>query len=159
MVRTGEIAQNADHANIFLNVVPQLRALDIQFVSLQDGKATIKLPYADKLIGFPETGVLAGGAIYTLMDSVAGISVFSALGQFVPMATLDLRIDYLKPAVPGEDVYGEARCYKLTRKVAFVRGRAHHGDPERPIAHISGTFFVDRPDTAKASPKTAEPDV
>ena len=135
-----------EFAQMFVDRVPQLKALNISFERLEeDGKATIKLPYDEKLVGFPETGVLAGGAIYTLMDSVAGIAVFAALGTYMPAATLDLRIDYLKPAKPGEDVFGEARCYKLTRNVAFVRGRAHHGNPQRPIAHITGTFFLDRP--------------
>lgn len=140
-----------EFAQMFVDRVPQLKALNISFEGLEkDGKATIKLPYDKKLVGFPETGVLAGGAIYTLMDSVAGISVFAALGTYMPLATLDLRIDYLKPATPGEDVFGEARCYKITRNVAFVRGRAHHGDTDRPIAHITGTFFLDRPaDDAK----------
>lgn len=143
-----------EFAQMFVDRVPQLRALAIAFVGVDaEGKATIKLPYDEKLVGFPDTGVLAGGAIYTLMDSVAGIAVFAALGAYMPAATLDLRIDYLKPAMPGEDVFGEARCYKLTRNVAFVRGRAHHGDAERPIAHITGTFFLDRPaEPAEAMP-------
>lgn len=139
-------------AQMFVDAVPQLRALKVSFESLVDGKALIRLPYDEALVGFPDTGVIAGGAIYTVMDSVAGISVFAALGKFVPMATLDLRIDYLKPAMPHQDIFGEARCYKLTRKVAFVRGRAHHGDNENPIAHITGTFFIDRP--AKTSKRT-----
>jgi len=143
-------------AQVFVDTVPQLRALGVQFVGVEGDKATIKLPYDKKLIGFPETGVLAGGAIYTLMDSVAGIAVFIAMGQFLPMATLDLRIDYLKPATPGQDVFGEARCYKMTRKVAFVRGRAHHGDADRPIAHITGTFFIDRPAEAKKQGQEAD---
>jgi uncharacterized protein (TIGR00369 family) len=140
-----------EFAQMFVDRVPQLRALEIEFIGIEDEKAIIKLPYAEALVGFPDSGVLAGGAIYTLMDSVAGIAVFAKLGTYMPAATLDLRIDYLKPATPGEDVFGEARCYKLTRSVAFVRGRAHHGDAARPIAHITGTFFLDRP-AAQQSP-------
>ncbi|MEM7569062.1 MAG: PaaI family thioesterase [Pseudomonadota bacterium] len=135
----------AQFAQRFLDAVPQLGALNVSFESLEDGKAIIRLPYDEALVGFPETGVIAGGAIYTVMDSVAGIAVFAALGTFVPLATLDLRIDYLKPATPHLDIFGEARCYKLTRQIAFVRGRAHHGDSEKPIAHVTGTFFLERP--------------
>ena len=142
-------------AQMFVEAVPQLKALGVTFEALENGRAVVRLPYDEKLVGFPDTGVIAGGAIYTLMDSVAGISVFAALGAYMPKATLDLRIDYLKPATPHQDIFGEARCYKLTRKVAFVRGRAHHGDPERPIAHITGTFFIDRPQ--KTPQQTPEP--
>ena len=87
---------------------------------------TIKLPYRDDLVGNPETGVIHGGAITALMDASCGISVFLRKGNPRPIATLDLRIDYLRAADPGEDVIAHAECYKLARSVAFVRAVAHH---------------------------------
>jgi uncharacterized protein (TIGR00369 family) len=99
------------------------------------------MPYAPQLVAYPETGVIASGAIFSLMDSAAGFSVLVARGKMEPHATLDLRCDYLRPAEPGKTVYGRAECYKLTRRVAFVRGIAHDGDPGHPIAHVAGTFM------------------
>ncbi|MGD8326069.1 MAG: PaaI family thioesterase [Sphingomonadales bacterium] len=125
-----------------VSAVPQLRALGIELVSFDAGEATLALPYSEHLIGFPETGVIAGGAIYSLMDSVAGMAVYAKLQTYKPIATLDLRIDYMKPATPGETVYGWAECYKLTRSVAFVRGVAYHDDKSNPIANVSGTFIL-----------------
>jgi acyl-coenzyme A thioesterase PaaI-like protein len=46
----------------------------------------------------------------------------SAVSKTTPVATLDLRIDYLKPACPGDEIIGEAHCFRLTN---FVRGVAH----------------------------------
>lgn len=123
-------------------MVPQLKALGVRFDWQKDGEAAMHMPYADHLIGFPDTGVIAGGAIYTLMDSCCGTAVFSALKEFKPLATLDLRIDYLKPATPHETVRAYAHCYKVTRHVAFVRGVAYHDDQEDPIANVSGTFVM-----------------
>ena len=125
-----------------VSAIPQLGALGVELVSFDLGEATLALPYGEHLIGFPESGVIAGGAIYSLMDSVAGMAVFSKLQAYQPIATLDLRIDYMKPATPNETVYGWAECYKMTRSVAFVRGVAYHDDKSNPVANVSGTFML-----------------
>lgn len=130
-----------------VDAIPQISALGIKVHGFGVREATLALPYGDHLVGFPETGVIAGGAVYSLMDTVCGMAVFSALGAYKPIATLDLRIDYLKPATPHETVYGWAECYKLTRHVAFVRGQAFHDDKADPIANVSGTFML--PDEQK----------
>jgi len=57
------------------------------------------------------------------------------------MATLDLRIDYLKAATPGREIFGGAVCYKLGHELAFVRGCAYHDTPDDPIATSSAIFM------------------
>ncbi len=126
----------------FLQAVPHLGALGIRYSDQGKDWAELSLPYAPQLVAYPETGVIASGAIFSLMDTAAGFAVLVALGRFLPHATLDLRCDYLRPATPGETVFGRAECYKLTRRVAFVRGLAHDGDPAHPVAHIAGAFML-----------------
>jgi len=72
----------------------------------------------------------------------SGTSVFAALTSWVPIATLDLRIDYLRPAEPGKDVFAKATCYKLTNNVAFTRAIAYHEREDDPIASSAGTFML-----------------
>ncbi|MBB4211656.1 uncharacterized protein (TIGR00369 family) [Rhodothalassium salexigens DSM 2132] len=122
--------------------VPHLAATGITFESVDDGRAVMSLAYREDLVGFADSGVLAGGIIYTLMDTVSGAAVFAALKTYRPIATLDLRIDYLRPATPHQTVYGRAEVIKLTHHIAFVRGTADHGDPQDPIAHVTGTFAL-----------------
>ncbi|MCA9680444.1 MAG: PaaI family thioesterase [Kofleriaceae bacterium] len=126
----------------FAEAVPHNRALGIEIVELGDGRARYRLPYDPRLIGNPETGVLHGGAITALLDACCGSAVFNALPQPQPIATLDLRIDYLRPAVPPHAVVASAHCYKVTRNVAFVRAVAYHDDEADPIAAAAGTFMV-----------------
>lgn len=102
----------------------------------------LELPYSADLVGDPESGVLASGPILALMDMAASVAVWRKLGRFTPHATLDLRIDYLRPACPGRAVIGRGECYRITRSVAFVRGQAHDGDPTDPLAHVAGTFMA-----------------
>jgi uncharacterized protein (TIGR00369 family) len=101
----------------------------------------LALPYSEALVSDADTGILASGPIFTIMDMATSISIWLKTGVFRPQATLDLRIDYLRPARPGNTVIGHGECYAVTKSVAFVRGFAHDGDPEKPIAHVAGTFF------------------
>lgn len=126
----------------FMSAVPHLEALGIGFVASGPDWAELKMPYSPQLVAYPDTGVIASGAIFSLMDSAAGFSVLVKLGRLEPHATLDLRCDYLRPAQPGQTVFGRAECYKMTRRVAFVRGIAHDGDPAHPVAHVAGTFML-----------------
>jgi uncharacterized protein (TIGR00369 family) len=100
------------------------------------------LPFRPNLIGDPARGVLASGPILTLMDMATSVGVWLKRGAFLPHATLDLRIDYLRPATPERTVVGRGECYRVARQVAFVRGIAHDGDPDDPVAHVAGTFML-----------------
>jgi uncharacterized protein (TIGR00369 family) len=136
------LARMAEMNRTFAAAVPHNRALGMTVCDLSDGVAVLELPYRADLVGDPRTGVLHGGAITSLMDACCGAAVFMKLRRPKPIATLDLRIDYLMPAVPGEAVIARAECYKVTRHVAFVRGVAYHGDETRAIASAAGSFML-----------------
>jgi uncharacterized protein (TIGR00369 family) len=117
------------------------RALGMQFGAAGDNWTELSLPWREELVGVPESGILATGAIVSLIDTASGTAAWATLGKFLPLVTLDLRIDYLRPATRGETIHARCECVKLTRRIAFVRGIAHGGDPERPVAHSAGTFM------------------
>ena len=129
-------------ARAFSRGVPHNQALGVRILDITATEVVTELPYDPKLVGNPDTGTLHGGAITALLDGCSGAAVFAALTEPVPIATLDLRIDYLKPAEPGKPVIGKASCYKLTRNVAFTRAVAYQDDPQNVIAHSVGTFML-----------------
>jgi uncharacterized protein (TIGR00369 family) len=118
------------------------RALGLEFRDSGDDWAELALPWKPELVGRPESGILASGAIVSLIDTASGTSVWVKMGHFQPIVTLDLRLDYLRPATQGETIIARCECYKLTKSIGFVRGVAHGGDPERPIAHSAATFML-----------------
>ncbi len=126
----------------FRDFIPHNLALGMDVVDFDAVGVTMKLPFDARWIGNPETGVLHGGVITALLDATSGASVYIRIGTPVPIATLDLRIDYLKPAQTGRDVFARAECYKVTRSVAFVRGFAFLDDERDPIAATSSTFML-----------------
>jgi uncharacterized protein (TIGR00369 family) len=122
--------------------VPHNRALGLQAVAADEHGVVSELPFDPKLVGNPETGFLHGGVITSAIDATCGIAVLVRLAAPRRIATLDLRIDYLRPAVSGKNVLCHAHCYRHTSQVAFVRGLAHYGDLQDPIASAAGTFII-----------------
>lgn len=102
----------------------------------------LELPWRADLIGDERRPVLASGPIVSLMDMAAGMSIWVANGTFRPVATLDLRVDYIRPARERASVTGWATCYRRTRSAAFVRGEAHDGDPADPVATVAAVFMT-----------------
>ena len=126
----------------FVDGVPHNKALGMRVIDFGRGEITIQLPYDERFVGHPATGVLHGGVVTALLDASCGASVFTKLPQPGPIATLDLRIDYLKPAVAKLDLIAKAQCYKLTRNVAFVRCVAYQDDESDPVATAAGAFML-----------------
>lgn len=106
-----------------------------------DDWVELALPWREDLVGDPETGVLASGPIISLLDMATSMSVWALRQGFRPQVTLDLRIDYLRAATPGKTVIARAECYQLKQSMAFVRGIAHDGDADDPVAHVAGIFI------------------
>lgn len=117
-------------------------ALGARYLSHSTDWMELALDYRADLIGDEDTGVLASGPIIALMDMATSLAVWTRRGAFRPQATLDLRVDYLRAATPGRTIIGRGECYRLTRRIAFVRGMAHDGDADDPIAHVAGTFMM-----------------
>ena len=139
--------RSADKARIarqFIEAIPFSQALRMSLDEIGDGMAVISMPYADELIGDPGTGVIHGGAVSALMDTTGGAAVVSHPQALAGTATIDLRIDYMRPATPGDTITCKAVCYNVTRSVAFIRAAAFDGDAARPVASATGAFTVER---------------
>lgn len=116
-------------------------ALGLRYVAHGADWVELALDYDRRLISDLATGILASGPIVSLIDTATSVAIAVRHGQ-LPEATLDLRVDYLRPACPGETVIARCECYRLTRRIGFVRGIAHDGDAGDPIAHVTGTFVL-----------------
>ena len=103
------------------------------------------LDYHERLIGVVKSGVIASGPIISLMDMATSMAIWVKLDRFRHQATLDMRVDYLRPATPGKKIIGRGECYAVTRSVGFVRGLAHDGDASDPVANVAATFMFTKP--------------
>ena len=145
MTTKDEISRNEGEfrklAPIYIEGTPHSKSLEIEFISYADGRAIFALPYEKSLVGNTSAGILHGGAITSLLDQLSGFVAIAAVGGNVSVATLNLNIDYLRAAKPGNKVLAVAHCFKTTHNIVFVRGVAHDGDESDAIA-ISQASFV-----------------
>ena len=132
-------------ARDFMQALPHARALGMVLQDMGEGQAVVSMAYDPRFIGDPVTGVLHGGAISALMDTASGAAVMSHPAAPASTATLDLRIDYMRPATPGQRITARAECHHVTRSVAFIRVTATDDDASRPVATGTATFTLERP--------------
>ncbi|GHE05342.1 thioesterase [Defluviimonas sp. 20V17] len=152
-------ADKARIARQFIEAIPHAKALGMRIEHVGDGEAIIAMDYDPRFIGDPATGVIHGGAVSALMDTASGAAVMSHPVAPAITATIDLRIDYMRPATPGRRIIARAECYEMTRTVAFVRVTATDEGGARPFATAAGAFTVERgpADSGDKGDRRAEP--
>ncbi|HUS24645.1 MAG TPA: PaaI family thioesterase [Candidatus Binatia bacterium] len=125
----------------FAAAVPHARDCGMEVTHVDAQGAEAMLPFRREWLGDPERGVIHTGIVTTLIDTVSGLATLAAIGSFDAIATLDLRMDYLRPALAERTVYSRAEVYRLTRSIAFVRAWAWQDSREEPVAVSQSTFM------------------
>lgn len=147
MTHAVDATDRLDHATITRIVerlIPFNRHLGLRVCGLAEGAATIELPYRDELIGNPLLPSLHGGAIAMLLDATGGAAVWTRVSRDDLISTIDLRVDFLRPARP-EPLVARGRVVRLGNRVGVVELRASHaGEEERPIAAGTGVYSIRR---------------
>ncbi len=118
------------------------RYLGICYFGFSKSKSYMGVPWNEKLLASKASNALHGGVVTTLMDEAFGGASMVFLGEITPLATIDLRIDYIRPATAGQDLYCIGECYRKTKRVCFVRGQVFQNNPDKPIAFGTGTFMI-----------------
>jgi uncharacterized protein (TIGR00369 family) len=75
---------------------PYHRLLGIEMIRMEAGEAELRLPVRDELLRSDGSDWLHGGVVAALIDIAGNAAIFSATGVGVP--TVDMRVDYLRPA-------------------------------------------------------------
>lgn len=138
------MSQAEGFAEALLTALPHARTLGIELLGVESASVTLRLPYDSRLVGDPATGVIHGGVVTTLLDTCCGIAAIAGDASALSVATLDLRIDYMRPARPGAALTARAERYHHTRSVAFLRATAWDEDPDTPVASAAGAFMLER---------------
>ena len=132
-----------------------MRALGGKLVDVGNNSATLVLDWREDLVDNPQSGALMNGVITTMIDNVSAMAYYMATNGNFPLATLDLRIEYMKPTQQGKSLHVRSECHKVGQQVAFFRATVWHPDkPDDVVATGSGTFMVSETDPTLSTQKT-----
>ncbi|HPF24072.1 MAG: PaaI family thioesterase [Hyphomonas sp.] len=139
-----------ENLEIMTGGIPWGRRMAFRVTKLEKGRVWGVQPWKERLIGDPDTGVIHGGVLTAFLDNLSGMAASSSLDKARFVSTLDLRIDYMRPAEPRREILGEAECYHITRNVCFTHAWAYHESREKVIATAAGAFAINKPRTIES---------
>ncbi|HUP92633.1 MAG TPA: PaaI family thioesterase [Solimonas sp.] len=125
----------------FTQSIPHARECGMEVCELLTAHTVTRMPYRPEWLGDTERGVIHTGVVSSLVDSTSGLALLGRLGHFEPIATLDLRMDYLRPAFKDREIRCRAECYRVTTSIAFVRAQVWQLDPGEIVATSKSVFM------------------
>lgn len=129
--------------HVMEELIPFNRFLGVKVTGLKKGFARLEVPFRDELVGDPLRPALHGGVISALADTAGGAAVWADLAdERGRVSTIDLRIDYLRPA-RLVTLVAEARVVRLGNRVGVADVRVFNADAEdETIATGKGVYNI-----------------
>jgi len=122
-----------------------IKEMDLKIERADHKGVRVRMPFNPVFCIDKDATLLHGGVLTALMDSAFGLANFLAIDDVQTMATLDLRVDYLRPAKSRADVIVFADCYRQTRHIAFGSGKVWFDTGNKTeIARGAATFALTR---------------
>ena len=118
---------------IFAQRIPFNRLLGLEIESVEKSRATLRFEMREELVGNYMRRILHGGVTSATLDAAAGLVVYLScvesmenesteekLKRFYSIATIDMRVDYLRPA-EGEHFLVSAELLRAGNRIALAR--------------------------------------
>jgi uncharacterized protein (TIGR00369 family) len=129
---------------LMLERIPFNRVLGIDIVALEHGRAVLVVPFRPELVGDPFRPALHGGVISALADTCGGCAVWSTIGEGDRVSTIDLRVDYLRPA-RLEDLHAAGEVQRVGNRVGVAKiSLFHPSRPDELVGEAKGVYSVKR---------------
>lgn len=125
----------------FVEATPHVAECGMQITELGSDGVTVLLPFREDWLGDVERQIIHTGIIAVLVDSACGAAILGAMGHFEPIATIDLRLDYLRAARRDQTLHCRAECHRLTESIAFARATVWQARREEPVTIAQGAFM------------------
>jgi len=118
---------------------PFLELVGVNFETIENGYSRAILKLKKKLLN--SSGIIHGGATFTLIDCGMGAALFSIIEETDRVQTLETQIIYFKSAGSGVLVC-DTRVLNRSRRIATLESEVKHKD--ELIAKALGTFSISK---------------
>ena len=119
-----------------LELSPYQRFLGVELIKAEEGLVELRLPFREEFLRLDGSDWLHGGIVSAMADMAGAYAVYTSIGEGAP--TIDLRIDWLRPALRGALV-ATGRTVKVGRRVCFADVEVRDSDSTL-LAVARGTF-------------------
>ena len=129
---------------LFDHEIPFNAYLGLRVLDLERGRMSAEIPFRPEFIGDFRRPALHGGVISMLADTIGGGAVFTLTDRGDRVATIDLRVDYLRPGRP-EPIRAEGIVLRVGNRVGVSSITVTHpSTPDAPIAVAKGVYTIRR---------------
>ncbi len=123
--------------------IPLIELLGIRSVAASKGEAAFEMTVEERHLR--THGIVHGGATASLMDSVLGVSALTVAAEDQQVVTIQLNMNFVRPAWQGETLVARAKVQHAGRKTVVSTGEIRTADGEL-VATGSATFvFIPTP--------------
>jgi uncharacterized protein (TIGR00369 family) len=119
---------------------PIARLVQMDIVDLSEGRVEFSCALDESV--YNPIGVVHGGLVCTLLDTVAGCAVHSTLPQGLAYTSIELKVNYLRPVhLASGPLTAVGTVVKPGRRVAFAEGEVRDA-AGRAVATASSSLLV-----------------
>ncbi len=83
-----------------------------------------------------------GGVVSAFFDFASGAAVFSTLGPQDFCSTVEIKVNYLRPLLLGDELRAVMRVVFRGKRVCVVHGFAYRNGEKEPAAMATATFNI-----------------
>jgi uncharacterized protein (TIGR00369 family) len=124
-------------------LIPFNKFLGVKVALSSPERVRLEIPFRPELVGDQLRPALHGGVLSTLADAAGGMALWAQLQDpTARVSTIDLRIDYLRPA-KLETIVCEAVVVRLGKRVGVVDMRLFQPSAEKEsVATGKGVYNI-----------------
>ncbi len=115
--------------------------MDFRVLALDEDGIELGLTWRSDMMGNPMAKIAHGGVLATMVDVAADFAIAAKLGR--PTPTVDLRVDYHRPAAPG-DLRARAKVVRLGGMMAVAEAELYDS-AGKLVASGRGTYLTAPP--------------
>ncbi len=99
---------------------PLMDWLKAKVIEVEEGE--VKFQFIVESYMLNPIGILHGGITATMLDEVMGAASFT-LGRPTGFATINMNVDYLKPAKAGDKVFGIGKVLRAGKTILHIESK------------------------------------
>jgi uncharacterized protein (TIGR00369 family) len=118
---------------------PWVLDLGLSVEAVGDDSAVLRMAFSKRLCRVG--GMVCGQAMVSAADTAMVIAISAAKGGFLPIGTVDMTVNYMRPA-SNSDLLVEAKVMRVGRTMGFCTAMVKAATDGKDCAHVVGTYAM-----------------